>query len=301
MVSQDFLKRWFGYTRRERTGTFILVLIVIIVTIARIRLLPGPVDEPVSSEGFSEAKNSDGYGSDLIPSDLVKPIEIRLKTFNPNTATAEELISLGLSERQSSTVINYREAGGVFSSPQDFRKIYGITPLQFDELIPYIIIPEVEKNFRGTTTIGKVTVKPDSKSVICEINSADSSRLVELKGIGPVLSGRIIKYRRLLGGFVSVSQLTEVYGIDSALVKSLSKYLAVDSSLVTRIDINSSGYGDLVRHPYISPEQANLIIRYRSRVGFFSSGGELVINKIVTHNDFVRLTPYLTGFKIPVQ
>ncbi|TFH36017.1 MAG: helix-hairpin-helix domain-containing protein [Bacteroidia bacterium] len=145
MVSQDFLKRWFGYTRRERTGTFILVLIVIIVTIARIRLLPGPVDEPVSSEGFSEAKNSDGYGSDLIPSDLVKPIEIRLKTFNPNTATAEELISLGLSERQSSTVINYREAGGVFSSPQDFRKIYGITPLQFDELIPYIIIPEVEK------------------------------------------------------------------------------------------------------------------------------------------------------------
>ncbi|TFH36016.1 MAG: hypothetical protein E4G95_06220, partial [Bacteroidia bacterium] len=111
-------------------------------------------------------------------------------------------------------------------------------------------------------------MKPDSKSVICEINSADSSRLVELKGIGPVLSGRIIKYRRLLGGFVSVSQLTEVYGIDSALVKSLSKYLAVDSSLVTRIDINSSGYGDLVRHPYISPEQANLIIRYRSRVGF---------------------------------
>jgi len=328
MFSKNFLKRWFGYTRRERTGTLVLVVIVVIVATIRLAFFSKTGIFTSAEMGPGEIIGEAGILSQGLydTADLSRERNHAkiLKTFDPNHVTAEELMSLGLTERQSSTVINYRNAGGVFRTPDDFRKIYGISSGQFDELVPYIKI-DPAKNSSGSKIIkrgglmvadepatrrlsgvsgaenmdsGSIQLKPveTREAIVFDLNRADSSQLVSLKGIGPVLSIRIMKYRALLGGFVSVSQLSEVYGIDSLLVRSFASYLVVDSSLVTPIDINNSEFGDLVRHPYISPEQAGMILDYRSAAGNFSNGGQLVTNRIITHEQWLRLAPYLSGF-----
>ena len=48
-----------------------------------------------------------------------------------------------------------------------------------------------------------------------DLNEVDSVWLTSIHGIGPVLSKRLVKYRKLLGGFNSIDQLKEVYGLSS--------------------------------------------------------------------------------------
>ena len=49
---------------------------------------------------------------------------------------------------------------------------------------------------------------------LVELNTADTTILKKVPGIGSTFARRIMKYRELLGGFYDVSQLAEVYGID---------------------------------------------------------------------------------------
>ena len=92
-----------------------------------------------------------------------------------------------------------------------------------------------------------------------DINGCDSAALVALPGIGPVLSARIIKYRKLLGGFASVEQLKEVYGLPEETYEMIKGRLYADSSGIRKININSSGYKELSRIPYIEKYEVTAI------------------------------------------
>jgi len=128
-----------------------------------------------------------------------------------------------------------------------------------------------------------------------ELNQADSMSLVRLPGIGPVLSSRILKYRRLLGGFASVDQLREVYGLRSGLVDTLSWRLRADSAQVQRIDLNHAGFPELRRHPYIGTHLARSILRFREHRGLLSAPEELVQQKVLTREEYQRIRPYLSA------
>src|SRR3546814_5149181 len=99
----------------------------------------------------------------------------------------------------------------------------------------------------------------DSCSTV-EINTADSAAFIPLRGIGPVLSARIVKYRERLGGFHVVEQLLEVYGMDTNAFRNFRSCLRVDRSLVEMIDLNRAGYRELSRLPYWSSSQINVVL-----------------------------------------
>ena len=68
-----------------------------------------------------------------------------------------------------------------------------------------------------------------------ELNSADSAALVQLYGIGPVLSRRIIKYRTSLGGrFHSVEQLKNVYGLSEETFQNILPHVWIDTLNCTK-------------------------------------------------------------------
>ncbi len=128
---------------------------------------------------------------------------------------------------------------------------------------------------------------------VIDINHADSAELTKLYGIGPVLARRIVKYRSVLGGFINVNQIKEVYGFDTVYFQDIVPHVSVDTAAVRKIDINSASVGELARHPYLDSYQAKAIVRLRQRGGNFATVGDLMGVPIIDTQTFNKIAPYL--------
>ncbi len=335
MVFRKFLKQWFGYTRGERAGSFILLIILLVVLV--IRALNSGGTSTLKEGGMTETISADsaaagitdrggpltvfrGYDNDIDRSGSTDSLNTgiaagdneavaavtgqgyldSLYVFDPNTASQDKLLGLGLSERQVRTIINYRNTGARFYEPEDFRKIYGIDREMQDRLLPCIVIRELEGQERsdGLASINKKPVKAGEQHSMgleskLDLNRADSADFERLEGIGPVLAGRIVKYRKLLGYFSCPSQLSEVYGLSTEVTDIHSHRFTCDSLLVRKININRASYSDMLRHPYISRFQVEALISYRKLSGPVSSMQELIRNRIFNRTEGERLKPYI--------
>ncbi|HLS37651.1 MAG TPA: helix-hairpin-helix domain-containing protein, partial [Sphingobacterium bovisgrunnientis] len=178
-------------------------------------VIPHQVYKLNSAESFAtkEVENTPDYSK---PYSGIKKTNktITYFTFDPNTATANQWDKLGLSPKQIQVILNYRSKGGKFYKKEDLRKIYSISEKDYNRLESYITISTADdkpkKSFE-TSAYEKREVKSIARPI--SINTADTSELKQLKGIGSVLAARIVKFRDALGGFHSVNQIQEVYGI----------------------------------------------------------------------------------------
>ena len=125
-----------------------------------------------------------------------------------------------------------------------------------------------------------------------DINRADSAQLLPLPGIGPVFAGRIIKYRRLLGGFVSVNQLAEVYGMPKETIERIRSRIVIDSSAIQKIQIDSATFRELLRHPYLEYEEVKALVEYRDFKKTISSPNELILNHILPDTTLSKMDGY---------
>lgn len=274
---KPFLK-WFGYTRRERRSSFILLIILVGVIGSRY-LIP---DREMELNDYSAKLVK--YEKSSFSERNSETRQFNLTSFDPNLASVSELIRIGFTEKQASIISNYRNKGGKFFKPSDIRKIYGIDDTLASRIIPYIIIQK--------DTLSAAGVKP-VQVIRTELNRCDSADLDMLPGIGPVLASRIIKYRKLLGGYVSVSQLKEVYGLSDSTYRLISGRLTADSMAITFIDINKAGFKELIRHPYFERYDVQAIIKFREIKGTIKSFEELKENKILTSEKSARVKNYL--------
>jgi len=133
-----------------------------------------------------------------------------------------------------------------------------------------------------------------SKRTIVELNSADSLDLVQLYNVGPSFAKRILKYRNLLGGFVSKEQLWEVYGMDSVRYNDIAPYVTVNPQGVNLMDLNSATIDQLKRHPYLDYYQAKAIVRMREQSGLFKNIEDLQKVPVIDKETYTKITPYLT-------
>lgn len=122
-----------------------------------------------------------------------------------------------------------------------------------------------------------------------DINTADTTQLMQIKGIGKVFANRIIKYRDILGGFHSIDQVGETYGIDPLVIPELKKYASL-SGQVKKIKINQL---DNFRHPYLKFNQIKVIAAYRKQHGNFKSAEDLKQIKILDEATISKIEPYL--------
>jgi competence protein ComEA len=125
-----------------------------------------------------------------------------------------------------------------------------------------------------------------------EINSADTTELMRIRGIGPVFSRRIVRYREILGGYHNVAQLLEVYGMDEGRYVDTEPFVYADTTLVTRLRPLEDEFGTLLRHPYLDYEQVSEIFRLR-RSGGLKNAEDLLQSALFTGQDITRLSPYL--------
>lgn len=211
-----------------------------------------------------------------------------LVAFDPNTATLEELNSLGIPERISKRIIQFRTKGGSFRIKSDLAKMYGMDSILNRNLSPFILLPDALPKREFTKTDKPFLV------IQYDLNLADSTAFKSVKGIGSVLAKRIIKYRERLGGFVRLDQLSEVFGLDSLVIKELSKFYVTERYVPRRIYINRADEIELDRHPYISPREAKSIFTYRTQHGVYSSADELLKIKTISESTVLKIAPYLS-------
>lgn len=217
--------------------------------------------------------------------------------FDPNTADSLTFVRLGLTPRQARSALRYRRAGGRWRSAEDFSHLYGLSPALFDRLRPYIrIIPETGKAhparrfFRNDSLHHAHRTPKLAEGTVIDLNTADTTQLKGIPGIGSYYAAKICRYREALGGFVRPEQIGEVDGLPDGIERWFS---TAPAPAVRTTDINRSTFKQLVRHPYLSYEQVKAIFEYRRKYGKLKSWEQLRQLGVFTEADILRLTPYI--------
>jgi DNA uptake protein ComE-like DNA-binding protein len=203
--------------------------------------------------------------------------------FDPNSVTEEQLYQLGFNAFQTRNLLAFRNKGGRFHQKSDVLKIFGMDSVFYREIKGFILITPTQRQ-----------IMVEKVQPIIELNVTDSAELTTLPGIGPVFAGRIIHYRQVVGGFFSIDQLQEVYGMTPEKFLGLKSLVKTDPSLITPLRLNFADYSVLNRHPYISSKQAGNIISWRSAHGPFINMEILKENGIFDENAYNKVKPYLT-------
>jgi len=130
--------------------------------------------------------------------------------------------------------------------------------------------------------------------VIVELNTADTTILKKVPGIGSAFANRIVRYRDLLGGYYTVQQLAEVYGIDEERYAAFEPWFTVDDSFICKLQVNTLAQDSLSKHPYISYRQARAIVQLRTQKKQLSGWENLALLDEFTEQDKSRILPYLS-------
>ena len=127
-----------------------------------------------------------------------------------------------------------------------------------------------------------------------DINTADTTEWKKLYGIGSKLSQRIINFRTKLGGFATVDQVGETFGLPDSTFQAIKPKLMVKSSSIKQINLNNATLDELKAHPYIKYAIANAIVQYRNEHGQFKSVADLQKLGAVDELLLRKIAPYLT-------
>ena len=198
-------------------------------------------------------------------------------SFDPNTIHEDSLKLLGFNQKVCRNLIKYRNAGGRIKSPEGLLRIYGMDSLFYHRIRPYVSIKnKTTKEIRSNIYTG--VQKPFKTALSLEeidINVADTLSFKRLRGIGTVYANRIVKYRKSLGGFYSIDQINEVWGISDSLFLSIKPYLRIDASEIQKKNINEMDKENLAKHPYVDWREAKIITKFRKMHGDFESIDQL--------------------------
>ncbi|HMI68155.1 MAG TPA: helix-hairpin-helix domain-containing protein [Cyclobacteriaceae bacterium] len=287
-----WIRSFFGFSRSETNAFLILLpaMAVLVLSAPAYRWWLGrrPIELQENSKlldslvaSWKWDKPAGGISKEL-PS---------LFSFNPNTASLDDLKSLGFSDGLSLRIVNYRAKGGKFKVKRDLGKLYGMDSLLMTRLYPYIDLPE--KIISAATK--RFPVATSVHSIRFDLNLADTAQLIKIYGIGPRLSMRIIKYRDRLGGFISHEQLPEVYGLDTAVINQLKKRTFIRDDFKPRqINVNAADEKEFRSLPYIPLHLAKSIAAYRFQHGDFASLEALKQIALMDESLFQKIKPYLT-------
>jgi competence ComEA-like helix-hairpin-helix protein len=261
-------------------------------------------DSTSSNEDYRKEDNENAYAyqydrkkNNYSESNTIKG---ELFYFDPNTIPSEEWKRLGLRDKTVQTIQNYLSKGGHFYKPEDMQRVYGLHKDEYERLLPYVkiesknLIPnEQYASSKSKDETQQAKIYP-SKYTVIDINTADTSAFISLPGIGSKLASRIILFRDKLGGFYSIDQIGETYGLPDSTFQKIKQYLKLDNASIKKININTATVDELKAHPYIKFSLANPIVAYRNEHGAFSKIEDIKKVMAVTDEIYKKIAPYLT-------
>ena len=227
---------------------------------------------------------------------------IKFFPFDPNTVTASELQQLGLSARTAAIWVKYSGKGGRFRKPEDVQKVYGLPPDWFSQAQDYIQIAATatafpsgfkEKGEDGASNEKKTWKNTSKPCTPIDVNTSDTSEWQSLRGIGPVLAGRIVKFRDKLGGFYTLEQVRETYGLADSVFQKILPCLTLGNAGLKPLLINQATLNELATHPYIGFKAARGILNWKDQHGPFTKPEDLEEVVALEKQKLERLRPYV--------
>ena len=262
------------------------------------------------SGGESDSEKAVSHRSAGAAASYAVPIQ-RPETFSfdPNTADSTTFLRLGLAPWQVRNIYKYRARGGRYHRPEDFKRVYGMTPELWERLAPVIRIDPKYRYFTAedlrpdTAAHRKAAVPHDTihqpakftTLTPVDLNTADTTLLKCIPGIASYRARQIVRYRERLGGFVSLEQLSEIEALTQYpdVLPSLLPWLRLETGVYRKMNVNKLSLTQLGRHPYIGFARARAIDNYRQLHGKIQSLRDLCLLPEFPEDAIQRLMPYV--------
>lgn len=293
------LLREFFYLRKSDRKVILTLLCLIVIALAVIIITGGEQQTNGLTAADSVVDNRDDYVLPVKRGYYVEPRKVERFCFDPNTADSTQLLRLGLQPWQVRNIYKYRAAGGAYTRPEDFARLYGLSRKQYRELKPYI---RISADYQPANSNQLYAYEPiESRDTIrypvkiqplerVSLNKSDTLLLRKVPGIGSHFAAKIVNYRNRLGGFYSVRQLLEIEDFPETAVKF---FIIPDDEVTRKLNINRLSLNELKRHPYINFYQAKAITDYRRLHGPIKSLQDLRLSRDFPQEAIDRLLPYV--------
>jgi len=308
----NLLTAYFSFTKKERRGIIFVMVALILAALAPRFFYLFVKNEVVNANQFSteiaalEARAAERKSFQVKSYESQNTFRRHYQNetaitkerfyFDPNTASENDWLRLGIKKKTAQTIQKYIAKGGKFYKPQDIQKIYGLSQKDAEELMPYVSIAGIKKDFPASQ--GKpvnLPAYPKKKSFLpVDVNVADTAAFIDLPGIGSKLSNRIVSFREKLGGFYSIDQISEIYNLPDSTFQKIRPYLVLNSKAIKKININLATLDQLKAHPYIKYAVANSIVTYRQQHGNYTDINDLKKLMLVSDDLYSKLSPYLS-------
>jgi len=314
MKWKEFLRDYFVFTRKERIGLLAVILIIVSIWIfpkvskpnrpktvspdtswitAAKKLMIRAGDRDSGRKADADNENELAFDR---PATGYSNETGQLFNFDPNVLSPEGWKKLGVREKTIATIQNYLNKGGHFYKAEDLKRVYGLRADEYAKLQPYIQISErhlTELPAEREPDRKKETPGNKPKYSVVDINAADTSAFIALPGIGSKLALRIVSFREKLGGFYSIDQIAETYGLPDSSFQKIKAFLRLENGLIKKFNINTASKDEMKSHPYIKWNLANAIVEYRNQHGNFSSLQDLKKITLITNEVFDKIKFYL--------
>ncbi|MFN3299780.1 MAG: ComEA family DNA-binding protein [Sediminibacterium sp.] len=271
---KKIIKDYLQFSKKERIGLVILLLLLGLILYLPKLIKPSiQALQPSDTAWLKEMEYVENNKTEKATNSFTKEVLVKPTYFyfNPNSASENQLVSLGLTPKNVQTIVRYRNKGGQFRLPEDFLKIWGIDPAVAKALIPFIRIPEQQgpNQYQGVKrNRGYDETFSPKKIPNIDINEASIATWELLPGIGPVLAARIVKFREKLGGFAEIEEVKKTYGISDSLYVQIKPFLQLNNTEKPSINTASAA---LLQKVGVSPAIAVAIVTYRKQYGLFDS------------------------------
>ena len=261
------IKSYFKFSRDQRTGIFLLFGIIIVL-----QLVYFFVDFSSLSKTSPEKEKWLSLQSEIDSMKQQKRDYIpKIYPFNPNFITDYKGYKLGMSVPEIDRLLTFRKENKYVNSAKEFQAVTKVSDSLLNVISPYFKFPDwvIKRNeFKNYKKYPNSAFAKKEKIVIIDINQASQEDLIKIYGIGEAISLRILKFKQSLGGFVSMEQMNDVWGLSPEVIENLNSHFKVSTlPSLKKIDINNASIKELSQFPYFNYQIAKQIVTFRSMNG----------------------------------
>ncbi|TDE42891.1 helix-hairpin-helix domain-containing protein [Flavobacterium rhamnosiphilum] len=266
-MSFKTIHTYFKFTRDQRTGVFLLFAIIIVL-----QFIYFFVDFNAVIKEYPDKQKWLSLQSEIDSMKTESKKELpKVYLFNPNFITDYKGYKLGMSVEEIDRLFAFRKENKYVNSPKEFQDVTKVSDSLLNVMAPYFKFPDWVNNKKQNKEFKKYPNQAFAKKekiVLIDINQATKEDLIKIYGIGEAISLRILKQKESLGGFVSMEQMKDVWGLSPEVIENLNTHFKVSVlPNFKKIDINNASLKELSQFYYFRYALAKEIVTYRSMRG----------------------------------